>query len=313
MFERLFVGVADSFSQLVARSFTFRWLVTLLLGVAIAWGFNLFVSRILIRVIKFVSQRVDNSKDSDRLLRWRRLETSLSVVLAAVKIVLSGFALYVAWRIFNPTSTSLTVVGASALIVVIASATVGPLLRDFTYGIIMVAERWYNVGDIIVVEPFMNLSGVVEQVTLRATKLRSLSGEVIWLHNQHIQGVRITPQGSRSLSIEVFVSDLEAGRRLVEDTLAAVPTGPTMVVKPFVIVEAEQVSSRLWHIKAQGKTAPGREWLIENFAVGAIKEKDQTMYGDKSIIVHGPIVLFSDDVAERRFKRSVRANGATTK
>ena len=55
----------------------------------------------------------------------------------------------------------------------------GPLLRDITTGSVMIAERWYGVGDYIIAEPFLNIQGVVEQVSLRSTKLRGLSGEVV--------------------------------------------------------------------------------------------------------------------------------------
>ncbi len=167
----------------------------------------------------------------------------------------------------------------------------------------MIAEKWYNVGDHIVVEPFISLGGVVEQVNLRSTKLRSLNGEVIWVHNQHIQGVRVAPRGLRTISIDTFVSDLERGRQLIERVLETMPTGPTMIAGPLAISEEEQLGS-IWRITSVGQTSPGREWLIEDFAVKALLKLDGGTKPEP-IIAYGPIVRYTDAVAEKRFSRSM--------
>ncbi|MDB5186326.1 MAG: mechanosensitive ion channel MscS, small conductance mechanosensitive channel, partial [Candidatus Saccharibacteria bacterium] len=238
--------------------------------------------------------------------QWRRVETSLMAILAIAKVVIFFGALYVAWRILNPSSTPVALVGASALFIVLASATVVPLLRDITYGTVMIAERWYNVGDHIVVEPFLGVSGIVEHVTLRSTKLRSLTGEIIWLHNQHVQGVRITPRGVKTLAIDVFVSDAEQGKKVMSKGLAAIPKEATMVARAFSRIETEKLTEDLWRLSAVGQTAPGREWLIEDFAIKAIKKYDESGEHDP-VIIHGPIVRFADEAAMKRFKRTVRA------
>lgn len=81
------------------------------------------------------------------------------------------------------------------------------MLRDLTAGTAMIAEQWFNVGDYIRVEPFIDVGGVVERATLRSTKLRSLNGEIIWLHNQHIHGIKVTPRGIRTMAVDIFVND----------------------------------------------------------------------------------------------------------
>ncbi|HEY2004054.1 MAG TPA: hypothetical protein VGH44_02970 [Candidatus Saccharimonadia bacterium] len=151
------------------------------------------------------------------------------------------------------------------------------------------------------VEPFMGVSGVVEQVTPRSTKLRSLTGEAIWLHNQSIAGVRVTSGGVRTMALDVFVNDPEAGKKAIEKAIRTLPTGPTMLARQLKINDSEQMGDELWRITATGQTAPGREWLIEDFALKAINK-----YGG-AIIVHGPIARYADATAERRFRRSVHA------
>jgi small-conductance mechanosensitive channel len=282
-----------------------EWILVILVASAAALVLNKVIGIAVPAIVKLIQQHTDRATASEKIWRWRRLETFVGVVLAVVKALIFLIVLYFVWRMLNPHSTPLALVGASAIFVILAGATLGSFLRDMTYGALMIGERWYNVGDHIVVEPFMELKGVVEHVTLRSTKLRSLNGEVIWIHNQHIQGVRMTPRGLRTLAIDVFVSDVTKGEKIMKKALAAVPKGATMVARAFVIDEVEQLSDTLWRISAVGQTAVEREWLITDFAVKAIQQNDSPDK-DKSVIVHGPIVRSADEAAEKRFKRSVK-------
>jgi hypothetical protein len=106
-------------------------------------------------------------------------------------------------------------IGASAFFVVIAGQTLGTLLRDITAGATMIIERWFHVGDYIKIEPFWDVKGVVERFTLRSTRIRSLSGEIIIVHNQKIDAVHVTPNGVRTMAVEIFVKDKQKGEALV--------------------------------------------------------------------------------------------------
>ncbi len=296
-------SLSQSWDEAFSSFASLRWVVVVLVAVAITIVVNRLLRWIIPPIVKVVAQRADNTNNTQKIMGWRRIETFLGIILAATKVVVFLIAVYVVWRTLNPHSAPVAVVGASALFAVLAGATIAPLLRDLTNGMIMIAERWYNVGDHISLEPFVDVSGVVESVTLRSTQLRSLKGEIIMVHNQHIQGVRIAPRGVRTLALDVFVTDPDKGKAMVETAISALPAGATMVAKKVKITDTEKLGDGLWRISASGQTPPGREWLIEDFAVHAIKQNDV----DK-VIMYGPIVHYADESAERRFKRSVRAD-----
>lgn len=280
-----------------------RLVLGLILALILAYLVNRLLSVALNSFANVIAERSDDDTPAERLLHTKRAETLLSVAGAVARVVVVGICLYLAWRLVNPTSAPVAIIGAGTFFVVLGAATIGPLLRDVTSGVLMIAEKWYNVGDHIVVDPFSNLSGVVEKVNLRSTKLRSLNGEVVWVHNQHIQAVRVTTRGVRTISIDTFVNDLEKGRKLIGRVINTMPTGPTMIATPLVIKEEEQHGG-VWRITAVGQTAPGREWLIEDFAVKALKEADEANK-NKKVIVHDPIVRYTDAVAEKRFRHSM--------
>lgn len=258
---------------------------------------------LVIKLVRLVTKLISQAPSkTERSINAQRVETYLSVSLALLRAAIFAIFLFAAWQIVNPQAAPLAIVSATTLFVIMAGATIAPMLRDLTTGSLIIVERWFNVGDFVSLEPFANISGVVERMTLRYTKLRNISGEVIWVHNQNIQGARVLPKGVRTFAIELFVDDLKAGKSLIEQTAKMLPVGPTMMRRELKVVDEQKLSEKLWQITAHCQTAPMREWLIEEFATSAIKELDEDQ--KKQCIIHGPMVRYADPETERRFIRS---------
>lgn len=287
-----------------------RSLLLLVISFALAYWLSKFVARLIIFVAQKVAVRSDNESNDLKALRLRQVETYLGVAVAVVRLVVVVVVAYVTWRIISPEGSTqfhdsgAAAIGASAIFIVIAGQTMGPLLRDITAGATMIIEQWFTVGDYIKVEPFIEVSGVVERLTLRSTRLRSLSGEVIWIHNQQIHGVHVTPNGVRTLAVDVFVTSETRGEQLVKKVIGKLPTGPMMLAKPLRVTKVEQWGDGLWMITCEGKTVPGREWLIEKYFVNALMQENSSRSSE--VIINEPIVRYADPQTDKRFRRAVR-------
>lgn len=274
----------------------------------VAYWLSNFIANSIIWVAKKISGRSESISSEEKFIQLRRVETYFSVTIALVRFAVVVGAVLLAWAILSddesPNTNAATAIGAGAIFAVLAGATIGPLLRDITSGATMIIERWFDVGDFIQVEPFADIKGVVERLTLRSTRIRNIAGEVIWLHNQHIQGVRVAPRGVHTLAVDIFVDKLEPAERAIAKLLKTLRSGPTMMASPLHIVETENLSEGLWRITIVGQTTPGRDWLIENFFTEALREADKR--NNTFNITYGPLVRFADEAAERRFRRAVR-------
>lgn len=267
-------------------------------------------SVILRRVSRRFGKRADSSVDLNVVNRFRRLETWTILSIAIVRVLAVVLGLYFWWVFTHPNNQPSGVIGASALVAVILGGVFSPLLRDFAFGGGMMAEHWFGVGDLITIVPFTDIQGVVERITLRSTRIRGLNGEVIWLANQNIAGVRIAQKGVWTMAIELFVTDPEKAEDLIEDVNDLLPTGPSLVVSPLQVMTTDKRSDRLWHVTAVGETAPGREWLMERTAIDLLKQLDEK--SKKQVLVTDPIARFADNDTERQFARAVK-NARKTK
>lgn len=300
---------SNALKHITDTSFNTRSLVTLVVALVIAMVAGRLLATLMRRVARLLSANADKTENLATVNRLRRFETLTVLSTALVRAFLVIFALYFWWVYTHPSQQPGAVIGASALVALVLSGTLVPVLRDLAAGGVMMAEHWFGVGDHITVEPF-TLQGIVERVTLRSTKIRSLSGETVWVNNQTIAAVRVTPKGIRTIALELFVSDPDKGAELVERANLRLPSGPLMVASPLAVMTTSKVAGKLWHIAAIGEVAPGREWLLEKFAVQVMQELDGA--ASPHILASEPIARYSDSEAEKRFARTIR-NARKTK
>jgi moderate conductance mechanosensitive channel len=298
--DQMLGNAKDILNDVVGSIINVETLVIFAVALSLAYIVNRLLFYGILKIARYISHAGDTARTSENRLRYRRLETYMSVALALIRFAVYVVALIVAWEFTHPNSAPAAIVASSTIFIVLAGATIVPMLRDLTTGSIMIAEKWYNVGDFITIEPF-GLSGVVERMNLRSTKIRSLSGEIIWIHNQNIQSVQLTPRGVRTLAIDIFVNNLEKGKKIVEEVASTLPVETTMLAAPLKIVETNKLGDKLWQITSIGEVTPGREWLLQEFARESMEESSKK---DGKVIIHGPIVYHADAAAERRFSRA---------
>jgi hypothetical protein len=307
-----FQAINSELGGFFAQPNAMQSVLLLLIALFVAYWFSKLVALIIVRIAQFVAVSSDTTDNAERQIRLRRVETYLSVAIALVRAVIVGTVAFYMWKWLTPeASTSTAAIGASAFFIVLAGGTIGMILRDITAGAAMIIENWFSVGDFIRVEPFIDVSGVVERTTLRSTKLRNINGEVIWLHNQHIQGVKVTPHGLRTIAVDIFANNQDVGRNIIEKAIETVPVGTMKVVAKPKISRSEQWGEKLYWFTVVGQMPPGREWIMENYFIDSLYELDARRRGPKTL-VRPPIARYADEAAERSFKRAVRMKRGET-
>lgn len=273
---------------------------------AIAWAISRLSASVARRVLAWHDRRHEDSdlEATGKIADLKRRETLVSVIRTGIGYAVFGTALILSFAQLAGGVDRLAAIAGASLAFIVAGFAVQRLLIDIIAGLTMFIERWFSVGDTVtLIAAGTELQGVVEDVSLRRTRLRALNGEVVQVHNSQITAVRVLPGGVKELAIELFVSKRDAGERLVEEVAALVPEGPTTFVRRPWIEGVEELSHVLTRIRLRVTIAPGREWLAEEFFSDLLKER-----AGGSLIVHGPVALAVDEGATRTF---ARANATT--
>lgn len=148
------------------------------------------------------------------------------------------------------------------------------MVQDFLAGIFIVLEDQYGVGDYVDVG---EASGVVEQVNLRSTRLRDVSGVVWYVPNGQIVRVANMSQLWSKAILDISVSydcDVEAAGRVLKATADEMwqsqGVDATIIEEPQYLgverFEADGVALRLII-----KTEPNEQWAAARELRGRIK------------------------------------------
>jgi moderate conductance mechanosensitive channel len=277
--------------------------LSIILIFAAAWAVTRLSALIARRVLTWYDRR-HTSPTGDlraKIIQVKRRETTVAVIRTGIAyIAIAAAFVLVAAQLTGGIDRLSAVAGASFLLIVIGFSA-QRMLVDIIAGFNMFAERWYSVGDTIAI-PMMEVQGVVEDLSLRRTKLRSLDGELINIHNSQIAAVRVLPGGLKEFDVEFVASDRQKAELLVEEVARILPEGPTTFVRRPVVHEIHELAPGLVRLRMRAAVAPGREWLVNDFYTDLLKER-----ADKHLIVHGPVVLTVDESATRSFARASAA------
>jgi moderate conductance mechanosensitive channel len=277
--------------------------LTILLLFAAAWA----VSRLAAFIARWAlawHDRRHHAPTGDlgaKIIELKRRETSVAVIRTGIAYVAFAAAVVLTAAQLTGGFDRLTTLAGASFVLILVGFSAQRVLVDLIAGFSMFTEKWYSVGDTIAI-PTMELQGVVEDVSLRRTKLRSLDGEIVNIHNSQIPAVRVLPSGVKEFDVELVASNHEAAEVLVEEVARLLPVGPTTFVRRPQLHQVDDLAPGLVRLRVRAAVAPGREWLVNGFLTDLLKER-----AEKHLLVHGPVVLTVDESATRSFARASAA------
>lgn len=277
-------------------------LLILLVCVIVGLIFGNIAAQFVQKLSLMFGHRADKATNLSTVTFMRRIETILVMSIAIVRLTIVIIGLYVWWILTHAGEQPSALIGASALALVIAYGLSGPLLRDVAFGSGMMAEQWFGVGDIVTMQP-NNIHGVVERITLRSTKVRGFSGEIIWFSNQNINMVSVVRKGTWAIALELFVYDTKAAERLIERTNKLLPTGTSLVISPLTLVSTEDRGEGISRMTFVGETAPGRDYLLRENAISIMNKLNQAE--QKEVLLADIVARFADKNADKQIARAI--------
>ena len=177
-------------------AFIYRDLPQLIVVLAIAF--------VLARIVSFFVNRMRRLADAHIASPQRASELrTLAAILRATAFSVIGFI--VALHVLSVLGINLTPLLASAGVVGVGIGLgAQSLFKDMLNGIFILVENQYNVGDTV---KLASLTGTVEDLTLRITKLRDGDGTLYFIPNSQIATVS---NQSRDFSVAALTVTVDA-------------------------------------------------------------------------------------------------------
>jgi small conductance mechanosensitive channel len=196
--------------------------------------------------------------------RRQRLRALGTILRSATSVIIFGIA---GLQVLGYLGINLTPLLASASVVGVAIGIgAQSLVRDYLAGVLMLLEDQYGIGDVVKIG---DVTGTVEAVSLRTTRLRDVSGVVWHIPHGTIGQVGNESQGWARAVIDYpipYAADLSRVNTLLDKAAAQMwrdPEWRRVLLEEPEVWGAQDVSSAGVTMRIVARTAPLRQWEVE--------------------------------------------------
>ena len=256
-----------------------EWLVVHGLPLTALVIIAILIPRVGRLAIRIVSNRFDEGGEATK---------SRLALVGALVYVLQAIA-YFAIIMLGLTNLGVPAMGA-ALPATVVSAAIGfgaqNVIGDFLAGFFIISERQFGVGDFVAFDgTSSDISGTVVALTLRATKVRTASGEVVTIPNgsagvitnysqdwsRAVVDLAVPLQPGESMSQLTDRVEATAAKALQDPTIAGDVTGELEVL-PATDIVAPTAAGQSWQVNFRVMVVvnPARQWAVERVLRSAL-------------------------------------------
>ncbi|MBV9389714.1 MAG: mechanosensitive ion channel family protein, partial [Chroococcidiopsidaceae cyanobacterium CP_BM_ER_R8_30] len=191
----------------------------------------------------------------------QRIATVTNVVKGLKTVLVYGVAILWVLQWLHLAPASILTLGA--LIALVVSFAVQSLVQDLVNGFLILLEDQFRIGDNIKID---SISGMVENLNLRVTQIRSDEGNLITLPNRLITQVenRSRSWARADFRVEVaYHTDVDCALAIVRETvdqMAQDPKWQSAILDTHELFGVDQISHNGIVIRIWIKTAPLKQW-----------------------------------------------------
>lgn len=143
------------------------------------------------------------------------------------------------------------------------------MIQDFLAGLFVIIENQYRVGDIVTLNAGgIAVSGVVEDISVRITRLRDLDGNLHIVQNGAPIVVTNLSIGFANVNVDVGVSydaDVDKVESIINhigEDMSKDEKWAESILEPIQFLRVDSFGDARVNIKALGKVRPGMQWDV---------------------------------------------------
>ncbi len=239
---------------------TLQILITLIATAVVQIVLRESIQHIVERIVKGHrhTSRAEEQQREQTLIRVFRTASAVLLWIIAVVVIL--------YQLHVNVAALLTGAGVFGILIGFGAQNA---IKDYLAGVFIIMENQYRVGDIVTLYASgANISGMVDDITLRITKLRDLEGNLHIVQNG--AGGVVTNRSFTFAKVNVDIgvaydSDLEKVRDVINkvgQTQAALAEWQDIIIEPIEFLRVDAFGDHAVIIKAIGKVQPAQQWAV---------------------------------------------------
>jgi len=231
---------------------------------------------IAIIVVKIGSYLIKKLFQKQKSLKYRidtRKIDTLSTLLVSIfrytVYIIVGITILADVGIVN-TGSMLAAAGIGGIVIGFGSQN---LIKDIVSGFFIVLENQYVVGDLITIE---NMSGTVEEMELRVTKLRNFNGDLHIIPNGEIKKITNHCRGNKAVIVDIpvaYSADVNKAFETACKVCTRVSKDHEGFLEPPKVLGVTELGKENMTLRIIARTNPNEQWEAEREIRKLIKDE----------------------------------------
>lgn len=249
---------------------------------------------------RLVRRSIRSHKYANKLDAKKREQTLINVFHTATTVALWIIGALVILSELDVNFAALaTGAGVIGLVVGVGAQN---FIRDVLAGIFIIIENQYRVGDIITINTDNGtVSGVVEEITVRITRLRDLDGNLHIVQNGAAGVITNRSFDFANVNVDIGVGydanidDVEKALNEVGKAMVADNKWQEHIIEPIQFLRVDSFGDSSVNIKALGKVKPGMQWDV----AGEFRRRLKTAFDKHGITIPYPQIVVHQPPAKK--------------
>jgi len=241
-------------------------------GIGLAMTVLLWLTKVVEqRIVRLITIRGDAGGEPEREARAKTLAAvfrnfaSTAIVIGGMLMILSEVGINI-----------VPLLGAAGVVGLAVAFGAQSLIKDYFSGFIILLENQYAINDVIRIG---NISGMVEHISLRMTKLRDIEGNAHFIPHGEIKSVTNMTHGWSRAVLDIRVAYKEQVDRVmaalmeVANELYRDPVFRPLVLDAPEMVGVDNLGESAVIVRLMIKTRPLRQWMVKREMLRRIKNR----------------------------------------
>lgn len=237
----------------------------------IIWFASRYCYRLIDRVVRRTMVNTKHVSESEFDKREETIVNLVSTVARFILWVLGGMFILGQFDIdVAPLLASASVLGFAL------GFGAQNLVRDFLAGLFVIMENQYRIGDVVTLH---EVTGRVEEITMRTTVLRDLDGNQHHIRNGSIEVSTNKTFHYSSINVDISVSyesDIDVVEKIINKVGQSIANDEeigALIIEPPTFLRVNEFAASAVVIKITGKTIPGEQWRVAGELRRALKKE----------------------------------------
>lgn len=281
------MDIATIFSNIFSNTYV-KVIITIAVIILVQALAALVITQVFRRVVrgnKYTS-KAEEKKREDTLIRIFRTASGVAIWIIGIVVILDELHVNIA-----------ALATGAGLIGVIVGFGAQNAVKDFLAGVFVIIEDQYRVGDIVMFSASSGngsgVSGVVEDITIRVTRLRDLDGNLHTVPNGSAGIVTNMSHKYANVNVDVGVgysADIDKVEQIINEVgekMAKDSKWQEDIIEPIQFLRVDSFGDSSVVIKSVGKVKPAQQWAV----AGEFRKRIKVAFEKNNIDIPFPQVV----------------------